>query len=557
MFVYQAALVFLFFIITQNFAFCSGIIGQVKERNTQRPMSSVAVRAYEDGRSMASAAVSDNDGKYLITDLKPGRYAVCVGATDISRPQVTSVIVPEKGNAEVNFSLSPSVKIEGDSWLQGYPVFYQSFQAVGLGLTGLKLKAYGPNRAVKVEVLEGEGPSGKPVGKSRITVPFGGEGEATVLWTGGEVPTIPGKTYTFKLSAPDGQTWIPGVAGRGDVYPDGQAYFGKNPRPFSDLGFAVFEENDSLSTSFAVAAGQRTILVRSVGQSFIARSKNILLASIALSSAVPKTVFVRISIHENGPGGKQIGSSKGIQVGGDAIVAWLPGEVQVIPGKKYYLHAESYDGTRFYAYEELDPYAKGAAFNDAVMDRRYDIAGWVVGELSESDQARLLKCPKSIKNIPLVNASFEQDLSGWTTTKSFGNAVGCDCGVLPSWGEKMFGWTNKGKGENSRTIIYQNVKVIKGKHYAFSGSVYTDHQGGRSSDQKIRLVVDTAGKAKFDNSMESSQWYATEGAWRRGSVEFIAASNSVSVGFEMEQRWSLDCCSLYTDGARLDQIAED
>jgi hypothetical protein len=469
---------------------------------------------------------------------------------------VASVVVPSDGKVEIRFAPSPSVEVEGDSWVQGYPVFYQSFRASGLGITAVKLKAFGPARTVRVQILEGEGPGGKTVGPSRTTTQFGYEGETAVYWSGTEVPTVPGRMYTLKLSAESGEVWIPGVAGRGDVYPLGKAYFGDEARPYSDLGFAVCEENDNLRTSYGVSAGRRAIFVRAVGQTFIARSKNILYASAVLEDAVKKSVYVRFSIHENGPGGKQIGPSKGTRVARDAAVSWLPGEVNVIPGKTYYLHVESYDGNRFYAFEELNPFADGTAFNDAVSDSRYDLAGWVAGEITDSDQKALFRHPKSIAEVPLVNPSFEQGIKGWALTQNIGKVVQCDAGVIPPWGNSMFGWTNKGKGENSRTIIYQTVNVVKGRRYSFSGSVYTDHVGGRSSDQRIRLVVNPYGKPVFTNDVvTSSQWYATEGKWCRGSLEFIAQSDVIVVGFEFEQRWSLESCSLYVDGAYLEQIA--
>lgn len=531
------------------------ITGRVRDKSTGQPIKNVLVRAYGSGRSMGVACSSDSDGRYTIQNLDPGDYAVCVNTPDRSRPQVTSVTVPQDGEANVDFSLAPSTQVDGDSWLQGYPVFYQSFTATGLGITSLRMKAFGPGRAITVQLLEGDGISGKPIGPSRTTPPFGGEGEASVYWAGGEAPTVPGKVYTFKMSAEKGKTWIPGVAGRGNVYPLGQAYFGNDARPLSDLGFAVCEENDNLSTSYAVAAGRRAILTRSVGQSFVARSKSILFAAASIDYAIPKSVYVRFSIHENGPGGRQIGPSKGTTPGGHAFVAWLPGEVKVTPGQKYYLHIESYDGTRFYTYEELDPYAKGGAYNDSVLDRRYDIAGWIAGELSEPDQVKLFKHPSAVKSISLANPSFEEGMKGWTLTKPFGKACLCNGGVIPAWGAGMFGWTNLKEGQDSRTILYQNVPVTKGKRYSFSGSVFTDRIGGRSSDLKIRLVMDPLGKGEFGNErMESSQWYATEGQWRRGSMEFVAKSDKISLGFEMEQRWSLDLCSLYVDGAYLEEI---
>lgn len=534
---------------------CGRIVGCIRRSQDRSPVMRTAVSAYTQGRALASASASDRDGRFVIDGLSAGRYAVCVAARDNSRPSVVAVEVPTEGDAEVDFVLGPSVEVDGDSWVQSYPVFYQSFRATGLGVTGLRLKAFGSGRRVTVQLLEGEGPSGKPVGPSRTTVSFGGEGEAAVYWSGGELPTVPGRVYTLKLSARPGERWTPGTAGRGDVYPLGRAYFGSEPRPHTDLGFALCEENDRLSISYAVPPGQRTVLARSVGQVFRARSRNVTYAAVHAAGAVPRSVFLRFSIHERGPDGRQIGPSKVTALSADSAVAWLPEEVPVSPGGTYYLHIESCDGASFYAFEEPDCHSGGSAFTNGNPMPDRDLAAWVCGDIDEAQARKLPAHPEASRTIPLSNHSFEDGTAGWTLTAEAGRAVGCSDGVAPAWGTRMFGWTNRKAGENTKTIIYQMVKLVKGKRYSFSGSVYTDHVGGRSSDQKIRLVVDPeGGKAFGTERMESSQWYATEGQWRRGSVEFTATSDTAAVGFELEQRWSLDKCSLYVDGAQLDEL---
>lgn len=532
--------------------------GLVRERHTRKPLPGIVVRAFGEGRTIGTTVSTDRDGRFLIEGLAPGRYAVCAGAAEDRRPIVATVDVPANGETELIFQMAPSISVDGDSWVQAYPVFYQSFTATGLGISSLKLKAYGPERRVAVQLLEGEGVSGRPVGKARTTQPFGREGEAAVFWSAGEAPTEPGKRYTFRLAAEDGKTWIPGVAGKGDVYALGLAYFGPDPRPFTDIGFALCEENDGLNTNYAVSAGRRALFVRAVGQTFVARSRSIRFASASLQHAVPRAFYVRFSVHEDGPGGRQIGPSKSTTPAMDCAVAWLPDEVPVVPGRTYYLHIESYDGTEFYACVEPDLYADGEAFSDGLREPRYDLAAWIAGEISDADRDALLRHPLSERSVELVNPSFEEGLSGWQVTHpGIGAVTGCDGGVVPMWGERMFGWTNRKTGEGSRTIIYQTVEAIPGRRYSFSGGVYTDRVGGRSSDQKIRLVADPLGTARFENdTMESSQWYATEGEWRRGSVEFTAKGQKVTVGFELEQRWSLDLCSLYADAARLDLLKD-
>ncbi len=318
----KGILVFLLGFFVCSAAQGGAITGSVAKRETAASLSGVVVKACPEGRAFCTSVISEQDGRFRIDDLSGGLYSVFVGASRSSRPQVVSVTVAPVGQAQVDFRLGPSVEVEGDSWVQPYPVFYQSFRATGLGITNLVLKGYGPERAVHVQVLEGEGITGKPIGPSRRTIPFGGEDDAAVFWSGGEIPTTPGKAYTLKLSADKAMTWIPAMAGRGNVYPLGQAYFGSEARPLSDLGFMLGEENDNLSVSYAVAAGRRAIFVRAVGQTFTARSNDIIFASACLERATPQASYVRFSIHKDGPKGKQIGPSKGTSIEHEASAAW-------------------------------------------------------------------------------------------------------------------------------------------------------------------------------------------------------------------------------------------
>ncbi|MCD6392996.1 MAG: carbohydrate binding domain-containing protein, partial [Planctomycetes bacterium] len=171
----------------------------------------------------------------------------------------------------------------------------------------------------------------------------------------------------------------------------------------------------------------------------------------------------------------------------------------------------------------------------------------------------LVVCRQSKETLAMVNPSFENGMKGWKRDGAGGAVVGCDGGFVPMWRDKMFGWTNRRTGEDSRTVIYQTIKVARGAHYSFGGSVLTDHKGGRSSDVKIRLIALGAGgnNVRDNSAITTSQWYATEGQWRRGSVEFKAQSNTVTVGFDLEQRFSLESSSLYVDGAHLERIGEN
>jgi len=536
------------------------LTGKVADPSSGKAIRHITVRAFAHGRSVAVETMTENDGSFVFGDIPVGSYAVCIAAGRIYRPIcVPHVGLKENEDAELNIHARNTIAIEGDSWTKGYASFAQSFRATGLGVTAVGIKAFGPRRKVAAHILEGEGPDGRAIGPARITDGVGGEETTSIAWSGAEAPTVPGKTYTIKLSAMPGQEWIPGLAGRGDVYTGGSAWFGGERRPLSDLGIAVCEDNDGLRTSYAVRGAWRMHRARSAGQTFVAVSRNITFASAQLQAVSASPTYVRFSIHEDAPGGKQIGPSKAVAPSSGAAVAWGPDEVPVSPGKTYYLHIESFTGANFLTACQPDSFTGGVALFNGSPTPDKDIAAVVTGQITESDFVRLVAHRQSKETMTLVNSSFENGMKGWNRDGTVGAIVGCAGGVVPMWRDKMFGWTNRRTGEGSQTVIYQTVKVARGAHYSFSGSVLTDHRGGRSSDVKIRLIALGAGgnNVRDNSAITTSQWYATEGQWRRGSVEFKATSDVVTVGFDLEQRFSLESSSLYIDGAHLARIGEN
>lgn len=552
----HAAITFSVFLLSCRASPAGTVKGRILDAHTGRGVSQTVIRALAHGRSVAVEAQSETDGSYTLADLPPGRYAICLPPGDTYQPvSVPDLDVPADAAVVLNLKVTRSLFIDGDSWVQPYPSFAQSFVATGLGITGVAVKGFGPGRRVTVQVLAGEGPTGPHVGPPRITAPVGGESTELVSWSGGEVPTLPGQVFTLLMNAPTGEKWVPGLAGRGDVYAGGSAWFNGSPRPDSDLGIVVSEDNTGLRTDYAMSAGWRTWRLRAVGQTFTALSRSITFASAVLSGVHGPPVYARFSIHEEGPGGRQIGPSKVVQVAEDAAVAWGPDEVPTKPGQTLYLHIESLSGDIFLAAVQPACFAAGQAFFEAAPAQDWELCATVAGLISDADFARLVSRDGGIP-AQMLNPSFERGMEGWQLDGPCGAVVGCDAGVTPMWGTRMFGWTNADKGEGSRSFVYQPVKVAKGLRYRFSGSVYTDHEGGRSSDVKVRLTALPGGGTQWrDNDrIETSQWYATEGQWRRASVEFTAAADTVIVGFDLEQRWNLPSSSLYADGAYLEQV---
>lgn len=545
-------------------AFCSvskgeTLRGLVREAGTNKPIRRVIVRAYEHGRSVAISVMTENDGSFVFSDVPPGRYAVCVAAEASYRAICAAdVEVGQDEDAELNLRARRSIAIAGDSWLQAHRSFSQSYLAEGLGLTALQIKAFGPARQVRVEVLRGDDPEGQAIGPERITEPLGGERSTVLAWAGNEIPTIPGRIYTIRMSAVDTDGWIPGVAGRGDVYGHGAACFDNSPRPHTDMGIVVCEDADGYRTNYGLMTPMRMYRAVSAGQTFIATGKDICYARARLKGVDAVPNYVRFSIHKDKPGGRQIGPSKAVEAGENAMVAWGPQEVPVKPGEPYYLHIESLTGREFLAAYQDDSYTAGTACFNGRADGNKDLVAIVIGMTTEADFERLMAHRRQLGVVKLSSPSFEDGVGRWQWDKQHGSVTGCDGGVVPYWGTRMFGWTNRKQGQDARTVIHQTVKVVKGRRYSFSGWAYTHQKGGRSSDVKIRLIVLPAGGSDLRNNglTDSSQWYATAGSWRRGSVEFVAEADTVTIGFCLEQRFSLESNSLYVDGASLQWIED-
>ena len=539
----------------------AGILrGTVHVEATGQPLGRATVRAYPHRRSVALQTMTENDGAFVLSEVPAGLAAVCVAAEECYRPiYCAAVAIPPKGSAELHLHARRTIAVEGDSWLRAQQSFSQSYRATGLALTALQIKAFGPARRVCVQILNGSGPDAEPIGPARRSEPVGGEGSTAIAFSGAEVSTIPGHTYTIRMTAVDTAGWIPGVAGRGNVYPLGKAWFDDSPRDHTDLGIAICEDNDGSRTDYALLTPKRMYRAISCGQTFVALSDSICYARARLAGVDDVDNYVRFSIHRNGPGGPQIGPSKAVAACRNAMVAWGPQEIPVEPGDKYYLHVESLSARPFLAAYHDDSYSAGCAVFGGEFRAEKDLVAVIAGRTSRADFARLMTEGAESDSVELSSPSFEDGLGVWRQDASHGSVVGCDAGFIPCWGSKMFGWTNRTKGQDSRTVVYQQVKVESGKQYRFSGWIFTHQKGGRSSDVKVRLLALPAGgtDVRNDKRFESSQWYATDGRWCRGSVTFVARADRITVGFDIEQRFSLASNSLYVDAAHLMAIEEN
>lgn len=133
----------------------------------------------------------------------------------------------------------------------------------------------------------------------------------------------------------------------------------------------------------------------------------------------------------------------------------------------------------------------------------------------------------------LINGSFESgDTVGWelaydseatTVTRATRFAS-------PQHGDFMFGGEHVYHHAGSRELIYQKVSVEKGARLTFTGRLMAVSRNADKKPARCRLIADPCGGTDF---VFASKYHT--GEWREYSLTFVAQSDSVSVGVEMEQ----------------------
>jgi hypothetical protein len=64
--------------------------------------------------------------------------------------------------------------------------------------------------------------------------------------------------------------------------------------------------------------------------------------------------------------------------GAEHVVAWLPGEVGLDPGRRYYLRVKAADGRRIFCLMTDDDYRYGHSVVDGDSQWGRDLAGWML-----------------------------------------------------------------------------------------------------------------------------------------------------------------------------------
>ncbi|MBW8039122.1 MAG: hypothetical protein FVQ85_03890 [Planctomycetes bacterium] len=333
--------------------------------------------------SLRAWTVTGPSGLYEFGGIEQGQYFMLLNGRIV--PYVS---VENNKTTIVDQASQPKLDLEKEVWGPGRVRFAQSFIATGTAVTGFSLWRASGDSKLLVSLFE-DSPSGR-----RIAGPF--QTEKRMVWIcGSGLPaelfrTIRGRKYALELAAADGKRWNHGMPRKSDVYPGGVAYYDGVEHPESDLGIEINQAQPGLK-QFAsaredlhfIAEGPGSGVCRVAGQTFIATTPNVIQAFANCGGWGGGAAEFIFSIHENGPGGSQIGPACHVKMvcNWGADVVWFDDAVRLRIGEQYYLQYRRADNEPFFSYLSKDRYGRGRAFRDGKeLPEQFDQLFYIRGE---------------------------------------------------------------------------------------------------------------------------------------------------------------------------------
>lgn len=298
---------------------------------------------------------------------------------------------------EVNLRLHANMWSYAPLWEGNYREFGQTFAATGSSVVMVVVRSAVSGVVTTASIHDG-GPSGAQIGPSRTATLSGGPSDYRYVWNGGEVPTVPGRTYYLKLM---GNNWngvlcnnepIPDMS---DAMPEGLAYhegvpwsqtaatvdFGKA----MDLGITICSDDDGILTNlFTRSSGSNIMYAQSIGQTFRARGTSLL----SFCAWIPDINSTYVATLYTGVGGVQLGTAKKSRVmraaDPEIMWTWVPGEIPLTPGQTYYIEVTMDGGgiiVSAYA-NQNNMYLNGEAYKNRSAIGGWDLAGTIMEEES-------------------------------------------------------------------------------------------------------------------------------------------------------------------------------
>lgn len=341
------------------------------------------VEVFAKDGSLVGWTVTGPSGLYEFGGVEPGEYFMLLNGKI-----VPYVKVRPGETTTVDQATQPKFDLEKELWGPARVRFAQSFVATGTAVTDFSLwRSSGKDKLI-VSLYE-DSPAGKRVAGPFVT-------EKDMVWICGsglpaeQFQTTPGKTYALEIASATETPWNHSMPRRPNVYADGIAYYDGVAHPESDLGIEINQSQPGLVTIAAaredlhfIAEGPGSGSCRVAGQTFVANASNVVMAFAncgGWGGGIAELIF---SIHQDGPGGKQVGPACNVKMVCDwgSDVVWFADTVKLERGRQYYLQYRRADDKPFFSYLSADKYAKGRAYRDGEpLDDQFDQLCYILGE---------------------------------------------------------------------------------------------------------------------------------------------------------------------------------
>ncbi len=382
----RACIVVSVFILMQNSASSVPLSGSENRKGAIRGSTGGNERdlvVYRRGGKVAHYEITYGNGAYRVKGLDPGEVMV------LSQGRVASRVPVRAGlTTTLDFANASSFSQPNETWSPARQSFGQTFVADGSQIQ--KISFWIPTGKHRLALsLREAGPHGRSIGERILSDPV--TWVVQIHFREGEWKTVPGKTYYIDIRNMDGKTWNVGMPGRGDVYPNGEGTFDGEPQLDCDLSLTIESDVSGLVETAAardglgfIEVGRGSGLSRSAGQTFVATTSNIIsaYANAGWGGRPRRILDFEFAVRETGPDGRQIGPTVTAPMISDwgQTAVWFPDEVNVIPGKRYYLSMRRADGGPFYAYLSRDVYPAGHAWRNGKREEGFDLTFSVRGE---------------------------------------------------------------------------------------------------------------------------------------------------------------------------------
>jgi hypothetical protein len=164
-----------------------------------------------------------------------------------------------------------------------------------------------------------------------------------------------------------------------------------------------------------------------------------------------------------------------------------------------------------------------------------------------------------LEEVSVQNADFEDGLHGWTPSGSELHApdVGLKgdgqlkrFGINARWGDRIAGFTHRAGEQREQVFaestLSQQIATKPGHSYLLAAMVHTSVTNGPRGDTRVRLFADPRG-GQDDRHPHSTQWYWTDGQWKRFTHRWRAESEQATIGVGFFRWRDLDRASAYVD----------